>query len=175
MGRRKWFILIVALQIAVLLAMIGMKWSTLTFGERILLKTLPVDPWDVFRGDYIVLNYEIATLDLDQVAHDDIIFKPNDSVFVVLKPGEKYWAAEGVYLHRPEDGSRFIKARVSYYDEYSGTLHLDYGIGSYYVPQHQGREIENQRVPLEVEVSIDRWGNSAVSRLFLEGQEIEFQ
>jgi len=54
-------------------------------------------------------------------------------------------------------------------------LILDYGIESFFVPQHQGKEIEQERRSLEVEASVDRWGNSALVRLLIDGQEVEFQ
>jgi len=78
---------------------------------------------------------------------------------------------------RPEDGSLAIKGRVMYYSEYENkkTLSVEYGIESYYVPEHQGRTIENARVQADVEVSVDRRGNSALSRIFLAGKEVEFE
>jgi len=177
MRRRLWFGLAVALQVGLLLIMIGMKWSTLAYGDKILLKTRPVDPWDMFRGDYVTLSYEISELDLKSVSAGDEKFKRNDTVYVVLKQQGKYRTARSVSHKRPEDGSLAIKGRVMYYSEYENkkTLSVEYGIESYYVPEHQGRTIENARVQADVEVSVDRRGNSALSRIFLAGKEVEFE
>ncbi len=35
-------------------------------GERILLQSAPVDPRDIFRGDYVTLSYDGSTIDLDR-------------------------------------------------------------------------------------------------------------
>ena len=86
MQRKYWFLLVVALQIVFLVAMIGMQWSTLTYGTKIILKTQPVDPWDLFRGDYVILNYEISSLDLKTIATAGTKeFKPGDTVYVSLE------------------------------------------------------------------------------------------
>ncbi|PKM47314.1 MAG: hypothetical protein CVV03_04110 [Firmicutes bacterium HGW-Firmicutes-8] len=175
MRRRLWFTLAVVLQIIILVVMIGMKWSTLTYGTKILLKTKPVDPWDFFRGDYVVLNYEISDLDLKKVPADNNDFKRNETVYVMLKQEGRYWAARSVSHKPPADESLAIKGVVIYYSDYEKILHLKYGIESYFVPQHQGRTIENARAALEAEVSVDRRGNSALARLFIEGREVKFQ
>ena len=175
MKRRTWFILAVTLQIIVLLTMMGMKWSTLSFGTKILLKTEPVDPWDLFRGDYVILSYEISRLDLSSVPADKTDFRPNESVYVSLEKQGRYWSAKSVSHQPPEDTGLAIKGRVRHYWEHDKSMSVEYGIESYYVPQHKGREIEGQRESLDVEVSVDRWGNSALSRLFIDGEEVEFR
>ncbi|MDA8233423.1 MAG: GDYXXLXY domain-containing protein [Clostridia bacterium] len=175
MRSKLWFTLAVGLQIAVLLIMIGMKLFTLTYGTKVLLQTLPVDPWDMFRGDYVTLNYVITQVDLKKVTADKKEYKHNERVYVGLKKDGKYWVAKSVSGQPPDDGSLAIKGKVNYYDEMSKIISINYGIDSYYVPQHEGRKIENARVLADVEVSVDRWGNSALSKLFLEGKEVQFQ
>lgn len=175
MRRRMWFGLAVALQVGILLVMMGMKMYTLNYGTKILLKTRPVDPWDMFRGDYVVLNLEISQLDLGTVPHGNEEFKQNDTVYVVLKKGGRYWTARSVSHKRPADGSLAIKGTVGYYNDYEKTLNVNYGIDSYYVPEGQGKVIENAKVLADAEVSVDRRGNSALSRLFLEGEEVKFK
>ena len=46
------------------------KQMTLLTGKEVLLKTVPVDPRDLFRGDYVVLRYDISTIDLETVSTD---------------------------------------------------------------------------------------------------------
>ncbi len=172
MRRRLWFTLAVGLQVVFLALMIGMKWSTLAFGTKILLKTQPVDPWDLFRGDYVTLNYDISELDLNALPADKKDFKRNETVYVVLKQQDKYWEPSAVSHGKPPDGSLFIRGTVMY--SYDARLRVNYGIESYFVPQHEGRVIERSPVLPEVEVSVDKRGNSALSRLFIDGKEVEF-
>lgn len=178
MRHRTRFILVVALQVAVLLVMIGMKWSTLAWGEKILLQTAPVDPWDFFRGDYVILNYEISRLDLSNIPADKQEYRNNETIYVTLGQKGKYWHATAVASRRPEKGLA-IKGvvRSAYQEGPTGSymVEVDYGINSYYVPQHEGKWIEGQRSTLDAQVSVDRWGNAALAKLIIDGQEVEFK
>lgn len=167
------FILAVSLQIVILLTLIGMKWYTLTYGTKILLKTRPVDPWDFFRGDYVNLNYEISRLNLKVLPHEGGPYKRNQTVYVKLQQVGKYWEARSLHNQPPDDGSLFIKGIVQYHDnfDYNDYLVISYGIESFYVPEHQGREIETSQILPDVEVSVDSSGNAAISRLFINGKE----
>ena len=53
---------------------------------------------------------------------------------------------------------------------------LEYGIESYYVPEGKAVEIERVRQPakVSVEVSVDRFGNSAINRIFIDDKPIDF-
>ena len=175
MRRKLWFTLAVVLQIIILVVMIGMKWSTLAYGTKILLKTKPVDPWDLFRGDYVVLNYDISDLDLKTVSADGENFKTNETVYVTLKKHGNYWTVQSVSHQKPGGGVLAVKGVVSYYSPYDKMLNLKYGIESYFVPQYQGSKIEKGRSSLEAEVSVDKWGNAALARLFIQGREVTFQ
>lgn len=174
MQRKYWFILVVTLQIVFLVAMIGMKWSTLAYGTKILLKTQPVDPRDLFRGDYVILNYEISSLDLKLISTaGKKEFKSGDTVYVSLEKKDKYWTARTVTANKPDQLA--IKGTVQYYDDYGKILTVNYGIDSYYVPEHQGLELERDMLNLDVEVSVDKKGNSALAKLFYEGKEVKFE
>lgn len=174
MSRRSWFARAVALQIVVLLVMVGGKLYTVTCGTRVMLKTLPVDPWDLFRGDYMILNYEISRLDLNTLASTGEL-RRNDTVYVTLEKEDKYWVPRSVSRTRPGGGALAIRGRVVHFSEYERSLLVDYGIESYFVPQHQGRDIEGRRDSLDAEVSIDGRGNAALARLILDDQEVLFR
>ncbi len=174
MKRKLWFGLAVALQIVVLLVMIGSRWAILAYGEKILLKTAPVDPWDLFRGDYVVLRYEISELDLKTISSDSENYKRNETVYVALAQEGPYRVARSVSKNRPA-GTLFIRGRVQWHNTWDRRLSLTYGIESYFVPQHQGLEIESQLTTLDAEVSVDRRGNASLSRLFIKGQEVKFR
>lgn len=175
MKRKLWFGLAVGLQLAILLLMILTKSLVLAHGTKVLLKTLPVDPWDLFRGEYVTLNYEISQLNLKELHYDGEAFKRNDRVYVALKKGDKYWSATSVSRRRPADESLFIKGTVRYYNDYDSTIFVTYGIESFFVPEGQGPEIEREVVDLHAEVSVDSRGNAALSRLFIRDKEINFR
>ena len=60
MNRARWFAIVVALQVLFLLG-----WAAYHERERasatvVLLETVPVDPRDLLRGDYMILGYKIG-------------------------------------------------------------------------------------------------------------------
>jgi uncharacterized membrane-anchored protein len=55
--RKTFIILAVILQLVVLAYMAGEREYILRRGKVIYLRTAPIDPRDLFRGDYVRLNY----------------------------------------------------------------------------------------------------------------------
>src|SRR3989344_3350182 len=90
-------VVIIALQTVALLGMIGIKQYTLATGSPVVLKTQPIDPRSLFRGDYVRLNYAISQLELEKLEGENT-FERGDTVYVVLRPGAEYW--EPVSAHR---------------------------------------------------------------------------
>ena len=60
--RRKLVLLFVVAQVLVLAFMAGKREFIVHAGERIHLRTAPVDPRDLFRGDFVRLNYEVSSV-----------------------------------------------------------------------------------------------------------------
>ena len=59
---KRLFIVVIALQVVFLLGIVGYRESILTLGRTAVLQTVPVDPRDFLRGEYVVLRYEISVL-----------------------------------------------------------------------------------------------------------------
>ncbi|MEQ8611292.1 MAG: GDYXXLXY domain-containing protein, partial [Parvibaculum sp.] len=53
-----------------LAAMVWDRVSLLRSDTVVTLETAPVDPRDIFRGDYVILNYAISSLALDNLDGD---------------------------------------------------------------------------------------------------------
>ena len=49
-----------AFQVIFLVAMIGLRVTPLLAGDTIFVRVVPVDPRDLFRGDYVVLGYDFS-------------------------------------------------------------------------------------------------------------------
>lgn len=78
------FIALVLLQALLLAGIAGYRQWWVATGTRVLLRTEPVDPRDLFRGDYVQLTYGITNLDIDQLgARED--FRRNERVYVLLQ------------------------------------------------------------------------------------------
>lgn len=92
----------IALLCGLVLALVESRAGILRSGTEIRLATAPVDPRDLFRGDYVILNYRISTLE-PAALDGDKAFERNQTVFVRVAPGADGLAeAKGVYLARPE-------------------------------------------------------------------------
>ena len=57
----------VIMQVLVLAYMAGEREYILKTGTMIHLRTAPIDPRDIFRGDYVRLNYEISRIAIDKL------------------------------------------------------------------------------------------------------------
>lgn len=169
--------LVVVLQSTALCGMVAVKQRTLATGTPILLETKPVDPRSLFRGDYVVLNYAIGSLNYDAVAGDDD-FKRYDDVYVVLRKGPTYWEPVSIHRKMPEHGPQTVVIRGTV--QYSGLwlggeqrdgINVHYGIENYFVPEGEGREIELPRNAGKVAilVAVDDAGAAAIKAVLVDG------
>lgn len=179
----------IAIQVAILLGMVGMHSYTLATGQPVRLQTAPVDPWDPFRGEYVYLNYAISRLGTDQMPMDGAPYRQGQRVWVTLRKGEPYWTAVKVSAAKPQTGPDevVLRARVQWTQPYDytkegltegdlpGWLVLRYGIEQFYVPEGQGQALQGQMADLSVEAVVDSQGRAALRQVFLEGQPIQWR
>ncbi len=57
---RKILLATVVAQLAILLGMIALRAAPLVTGQTVLVRVAPVDPRDLFRGDYVILSYDFS-------------------------------------------------------------------------------------------------------------------
>ncbi|RXT56567.1 hypothetical protein B6S44_05765 [Bosea sp. Tri-44] len=168
------------------LALVESRARILRSGTEVRLATAPVDPRDLFRGDYVILGYKISTLDLSRLDGDKI-FERNQPVFVRVALGLDGLAeAKGVYLARPATGAgeTVIEGKVASAgacvanadgepDCNAGrrAIRVAYGLESYFVPQGTGRAIETtERARLEIVAAVSSSGQAAIKRLLIDGK-----
>ena len=63
MKRKNIFLLIGIFWLIIIGGFVAYQEFTLKTGQEVLLKVQPVDPRDLFRGDYVVLRYDITRVD----------------------------------------------------------------------------------------------------------------
>jgi len=169
---KKIFLGIGILWIIIILGFVAFKEFTLKTGEEVMLKTMPIDPRDLFRGDYVILSYEIGSLDIGSLPTDTANFNQNDKVYVVLSKQDGYGTASGIYKNQPNEGL-FIKGTIK--NIRNSQITIEYGIESYFVPEGEGWEIQRQSGRgLEAKVAIDKFGNAIIKSIFLNGKEVKF-
>lgn len=183
---------------AALAALVVWRQMPLLTGREVVLLTQPVDPRSLFRGDYVDLTYTVSSLsDADMPLPPDLA--PGQTVFVplVADAGEPGWRAAGVMTREPVGPVLFLRGRVeSVFTEWPGPapengeppplpdtcapegcrrLVVDYGIGSYFVPEGQGRRLEDlvaQGGRLSVAVAVGRGGRAAIAGLVVDGERV---
>ncbi len=170
---KKVFIAIGLFWLILIAGFVTYKEFTLKSGKEVLLKTRPVDPRDLFRGDYVILRYEISTLNMGSLnSNSDTDFEENDNIFVTLIQGSVYAVATGVYKNSPKD-QLYIEGKVKQVG--GDSLDIEYGIESYFVPEGRGREIERESGKnLDVLVAVDKFGNAVIKSVFIGGKEFSF-
>lgn len=186
-------IILVVLQTLVLGWIVAGRIALLRSPDTVTLRTEPVDPRDLFRGDYVTLAYGISRLSLD-VLHGDKDFAMGDTVYVELAPARESWRATGAWHIYPKaaDGNRVIRGRITHVAkniprvralpgsnemeeitcEGCVTASVVYGIESYFVPEGHGRQLEDARNArqLSVDVSLAGDGEAAIRGLRLDGE-----
>jgi len=167
-------LLVAALQTAALVYMIVDRAGVLSSATVITLKVKPVDPSDMFRGDYVILNYEISNLETSALAGDDEPYYRGGYAFVTLEQRDGVWtpiAVNASMLSSRAPGTVVLRGQVETVSSNSGgappSLRLTYGIESFFVPQGQGKPIEDERQKgdLTAEIAIDNDGRAAIKSL----------
>jgi uncharacterized membrane-anchored protein len=135
--------------IVILLGMTVTPLYTLMAGEEITLRTVPVDPTDLFRGDYVTLQYEAeevpAKLLEKEVRTKLDEGKSNIEVYVPLKRDEGVHVPIKVSLKKPSSGV-YLKGRVDYlttsWDSKEEVAYVEYSLDKYFVEENTGLELE---------------------------------
>jgi uncharacterized membrane-anchored protein len=151
------FVIIVAAQVLLLLGFIADREYTLQTGDEVVLETLPIDPRSLLQGDFVIFDYVIASLPSDSQ------FSQGATVFVSLNEGEEVWEAESYTLRKPSDSDTvFIKGTVDRPE------HLDFGLGTYFIPEGSGPVIERS-LDVKVVAVVDRRGKAAIKDVLVDG------
>ena len=167
-----------------ILAIVVQRAAILRSGQEVRLEIAPVDPRDLFRGDYVVLAYRIGTVDLPKDVTTS--FTRGQRVFVTLRPDAGGKArAVAISAERPAvSGADSVIAGIV---SAGSTCPLNdagnrdcklgrravgvrYGLESYFVPQGEGKKIElMEKARLEVVAAVAPSGQAAIKRLLIDG------
>jgi uncharacterized membrane-anchored protein len=170
-------VLAFVLQVGLLGWVIVDRAMLLQNGKEIRLAVVPVDPHDLFRGDYVTLNYAISRLEGAKLAGDKV-FATGDTIYVALADGVDGLTATSITHEAPANGL-FLKGAVRDASNSEGcteplgcwTYMVDYNLEKFFVPEGTGRELEtlrnDQRVSVDVAVAGD--GRAALKRLLVDG------
>lgn len=176
------FALAALIQVTLIALMVYDRARVLREGSEVTLQTRPVDPRDLLRGDYVVLDYDITSLAAGAL---DGTPSQGRGTTVFVKLARKGGLYQAVSVHTEpvpvDDGEVLIRGRAvsgatcgSNRRTFCDRLRITYGIERYFVPQDEGREIERSRNLGKVSIvaSVTPSGRAAIKRLLLDGKPV---
>lgn len=178
--------LAIIFQVGVVASMAISRERILATGTPYVFQTAPIDPRDIFRGDYVRLTYlfsnvPVAMLDKEIVENG---LRKGQKVYLVLGQ-EINGVTQGVRLSLspPKEGA-YLQGYSKYHWPYRNywqqphekrknvrlwPVAVKYGIEQYYVEQGRGRDIEKTRgdrdsfqLPLLVHVGVSASGEAVI-------------
>jgi uncharacterized membrane-anchored protein len=168
---RKVLLITAAAQLVILVAMIGLRAFPLMTGQTVLVRVMPVDPRDLFRGDYVILSYDFSRVPPEQVegllqtGRKKRLKWEGRTVYVPLvrDTNRVHWRAEKVTAVKPETGP-FLKGHMQRYGA------IQFGIEAYYVQEGIGRRYEEaiRDRKLSAELAVTSSGQAALRALRIE-------
>jgi uncharacterized membrane-anchored protein len=171
---------IVALaQTGVLAGMVIDRVRLLKTGREITLPIVPVDPRDLFRGQYVRLGYDIGRVPARVIEGESP--RRNAAFYVTVeKAADGAWTPVKLTRGRPQEASPdrvVLKARAQ-----QGRLLQDarnpgaanfvrYGIESYFVREGEGPRLEAlaRDKKLAALIAVDGRGNAAIKGIIVDG------
>ena len=164
----KLLILVLGLQTAWILGTTFVEERGLASGTVVLLETRPVDPRDLLRGDYIILNYKISDIPLSLFSPAQTNALPAGTpVYVGLeKQGDFYEAAKA--STKPiasAAGQVVLRGRTqAWWSETN--VHLEYGLERYYVSEGHG----NPQGKITVQAAVPSSGRAQIKAVLVDGK-----
>ncbi len=174
--RRTLLIIAIVFQILVLAFIAGKREYISETGTVVYLRTAPIDPRDLFRGDYVRLQYEASIVPLKKTSADIAEQIKNytfgSTVYAPLVVDGGLAEVTGLSTTKPDSGL-FLKGRLAQPWRFGLAMHdtaaAEYGIEAYFVQQGKGIEIEKQRgtrvtiqTPLEMEIAVGKDGTAVI-------------
>jgi uncharacterized membrane-anchored protein len=167
-------------QLFLIALMVGDRIYILRSGTEVILKTRAVDPRDLLRGDYVVLNYDISSVNAAALAGAPSRGRGAPLYVKLVKDADGFYKSAGVYeepvaLAAGEVLIRgFVTSGADCGFSYCASIGLAYGLESFFVPQGEGREIEKARNEgkLAVVAAVTSGGRAAIKRLLIDGSPV---
>jgi uncharacterized membrane-anchored protein len=169
--------LLALVQTGVLGAIVFDRLRLLTSGREI---TVPVDPRDLFRGEYVELGYAVGRIPARLL--DGPLPSPNAAFYVTLeKAQDGSWTAIKLSRDKPQEASpdrivlkgrsRFGRLALDASDP-NAIMSVRYGIEQYFVPEGEGPRLEAlaRDKKLAALIAVDGGGNAAIKGILIDGR-----
>ena len=145
------YLLIMVIPLAVLLSRPVIPLMTLTLGQEVKLSTVPFDPRDIFRGDYVELSFAIEEIGYEMISpgllsklREELRNDKSIEVYVSLKPDNSgIYNAAFVSDAPPAGDVVYVRGRAESHIR-SERVMIKYGnrLSHFYVRENTGLELE---------------------------------
>lgn len=170
--------LVALLQTTVLAWMVIDRTRLIKTGKEVVLPIVPVDPRDLFRGQYVRLGYDVSQVPVRLI--EGPLPARNGTFYVTIEQkDDDTWRPVKLTRDRPASlGPRqlAIRARAMHGFPQSlrdgGNIFVRYGIESYFVEEGQGPRLEAlaRDKKLAALIAVDGRGNAAIKGIFIDGK-----
>lgn len=173
------------LQIGFLAKMAFDRVALIKSGREIALQVIPIDPRDIFRGEYVILGYDISQIPALKGGSDSFAddLQRSSLIYVTLTPGaDGAWTAKELSREYPKTVAAtdvvlkgYVRTTFRAGNDTFETVAVRYGIESYFVPEGAGKALEegvrDKKVQALVAVGSD--GTAALKGLIVGGERHE--
>lgn len=177
------FLLVAGLQTAALAYMVVGRDQLIKHGREVIMQVQPLDPRDLFRGDYVTLGYPITQINEKEAALPEGIER-GGAFYAVLKKGENdAWSVARISAAYPKDtASDEVVIRGRAQTIYTGpegkgySLNARYGIETYFVAEGKGRKIEDEvrEKAVKAIIALGSDGEAALKGLIVDNVRSEY-
>ncbi|OIK16495.1 hypothetical protein BIV60_04265 [Bacillus sp. MUM 116] len=143
--------------VVILLGMCFTPIYTLMTGEEIILQTNPVDPSDLFRGDYVTLRYEAEEVPKKLVEKEVLnelkVGRGEIKVYVTLEKKNGIDTPVKVALVKPPAGTVYLNGTLDYIGEnqdQNEVAFIQYSLDKYFVEDNTGTDWETASTKGEI-------------------------
>lgn len=147
MQKKQILFLIITLQVLILMGVFIKAFYPLWVGEEVKFKVLPRDPRDIFRGNYVDLNYSFNLLNLLSLPNDvdkKGNYRYGDKFYVEIAKQGDFYEPVGVWQNPPND-KKFIEVifqDIYSYDSLTNNMNVKAGIESYFTEKENAEKLD---------------------------------
>ncbi len=178
MTRARKLAIVAAVQILILLSIIGFRQWAVWTGHTVTLRVAAVDPHSLLQGQYPYVRYDISQIDRSSVR---IVGKGTGDVYVELQRGsDGYWHAVAIHDGRGHafKGTVLMKGHAARPPQYpakapgsADVIYVTYGIENVSIAQGSARDVPSgSGHDIGVEVQVDRFGQAVAKRFLIDGR-----
>jgi len=132
------FVLTSLIQFAAPISMIWEKEKITQKGTEFKFKTRPIDPYDPFRGKYIILYFENTNVTVSNI-HEWKNIK--EGYFMIEKDSEGFAKVVSAHIEKPKVGN-YIKMQCYHYYGSDNTINFRYPFERFYMNENEALNAE---------------------------------